>query len=311
MATETEQNAETINRNIWANLETHGREKVALDMINNYTRLRMREDGFLRKIMPGIPIQNDKLDRALNHEKPIKIIDREPNSPAAISIPFGTLPDTVLIRGSKYIVAFERIVSPRFTKDSGELRTYEMDIRQIVSDNAVKDMLAEEDGKFIRGVNTALIGQDMVTAWSQTTQWESLSGGVSRNNWYDSLMIMPRTDAHLMVKKALMNNVTIMQFQKWDRNEAGGDLSEEMLRDGFTMRKLGEVEIYSTIKRSLVPDNSVYFFADDNFIGKHFTLEDTVMYVKREAFMMEFFAYQTSGIGIGHTGGLARADYLN
>jgi hypothetical protein len=33
------------------------------------------------------------------------------------------------------------------------------------------------------------------------------------------------------------------------------------------------------------------------------------MYIKREAFMLEFFAYQTAGGTIGFTSGLARADF--
>lgn len=312
MATETEAQARKISREIYAGLNTPGQEKWANEMVNSYTRTRMREDGFLRKIMPAVPIANDELDRAVNHEKPIKIVDREPNSPAAVSVPYGAQPETYFIRGQKYVVLFDRIVSPRFTKDSEELRTYHADVRQILSDNAIKDMLAEEDGKFIRTINNALGGAaNATTAWSEDVQWETISGGITRETWQEALSIMPRTDASLEVKKALFNNITVRQFLKWGRNEVGGDLAEELFRDGFTLTELGKVELYSTIKRTLVPDNTVFMFAAENFIGKHYTLEDTVMYVKREAFMMEFFAYQSSGVGIGHTGGLARADFTN
>jgi hypothetical protein len=33
------------------------------------------------------------------------------------------------------------------------------------------------------------------------------------------------------------------------------------------------------------------------------------MYIKREAFFIEFFSYETIGAGIGHTSGLSRTDY--
>jgi hypothetical protein len=33
------------------------------------------------------------------------------------------------------------------------------------------------------------------------------------------------------------------------------------------------------------------------------------MYIRREAYMLEFFAYQTSGATLGHTGGLAGYDF--
>lgn len=312
-ATETEAQARQISQDIFARLRAGGgQEKVALDMVNNFTRTRMREDGFLRKIMPAIPITNDELDRSVSHEKPIKIVDREPNSPAAMSIPFGTMPNTIFVRGSKYVVHFDRIVSPRFTKDTDELRTYEMDIRQILSDNAIKDMLAEEDSKLILATNRAIGGSAGVeTAWSEEIQWDTIAGGVTRENWQDALAIMPRTDASLEAKRILLNNITIRQFLKWGRNEIGGDLAEEFLRDGFTLKTLSGVELISTIKRRLVPDNTIFMYASEAFLGKHYTLEETVMYVKREAFMMEFFAYQTSGLAFGHTGGIARADFVN
>ena len=35
-----------------------------------------------------------------------------------------------------------------------------------------------------------------------------------------------------------------------------------------------------TIKKDLVPTNTMYHFADPKFIGKSYILEDTTMYIK-------------------------------
>jgi hypothetical protein len=43
------------------------------------------------------------------------------DEPAAISIPFSTLPANLYIRGPRYRVQFDRIVTPKFTKDVDEL----------------------------------------------------------------------------------------------------------------------------------------------------------------------------------------------
>jgi hypothetical protein len=40
-------------------------DKAAIDAVNDWTRRMMREDGFLHKIMPPIPITNDELDRLI------------------------------------------------------------------------------------------------------------------------------------------------------------------------------------------------------------------------------------------------------
>lgn len=302
--------SQLLNETLFEQLSTPGMEKTAVDAINDFTRTKMREDGFLRRIMPPLQISNDELDRQVDTDKPVKVIDKEPDSPAAISVPFATLPQNVYIRGPRYRVHFHRIVSPRFTKDVDELRTYSMDIRQVLSDNAIKDMLAEEDGKFITAVNSACgatAGADTPTAGAP--QFIDKSGGVNRDNLVDSMKVMPGLPSRLETNTILMNSVTVKDILKFTRDNAGGDLSQDMLLKGWSEGEVLGARLLITIKSDLVLDGQAYFFADPKFIGKFFLIEDTTMYVKREAYMLEFFAYETVGATIGHTGGLVRVDY--
>lgn len=300
---------QVLNEELFAQLETPGMEKNALDAVNEFTRVRVREDGFYRKIIPPVQVSNDDLDRQVDTDKPVIVVDKEPGSPAAISIPFATLPINVYIRGPRYRVMFDRIVTPRFVKDIDELRTWQMDIRQVLSDNAIKDMLAEEDSKFLTAVNTALVNPNTVVPTSGVVQWETIFGGISRDTVQEALKIMPKTPSHLEVNTVLVNNVTVRELLKWGYDEAGGDISGDFLKKGWSELDLMNVKWVVTIKRDLVPDDSMFFFGDPRFIGKSYLLEDTTMHIKREAFMIEFFAYETLGGSIGHTGGLARADF--
>jgi len=300
---------QVLNEELFAQLETPGMEKNALDAVNEFTRVRVREDGFYRKIIPPVQVSNDDLDRQVDTDKPVIVVDKEPGSPAAISIPFATLPINVYIRGPRYRVMFDRIVTPRFVKDIDELRTWQMDIRQVLSDNAIKDMLAEEDSKFLTAVNTALVGANQVVPTSGVIQWETVWGGISRDTVQEALKIMPKTPSHLEVNTVLLNNVTIREILKWGYDEAGGSLSGDFLKNGWSEIDLMGCKWVVTIKRDLVPDDTFYMFGDPRFIGKSYLLEDTTMHIKREAFMIEFFAYETLGGSIGHTGGLARADF--
>lgn len=283
--------------------------KEAEDAVNEFTRTKMREDGFYRRIMPPIPITNDELDRQVDTDKPVKVVDKEPDSPAAISIPFATLPTNLYIRGPRYRVMFDRIATPRFTKDVDELRTWIMDIRQVLSDNAIKDMLAEEDGKFLRAVNSALVGAGLTVPTSGTVQYEVIAGGITRDTLWDSLKVMPNTPSNLEVHLVMCNNITIKEVGKFTHNEMGGTLSEEIMKNGWSLQKFMGVNWIITIKKGLVATNTMYHFADPKFIGKSYVLEDTTMYIRREAYMLEFFAYETMGGSIGHTSGLARVDY--
>jgi hypothetical protein len=308
MATKTE--SQLINETVFEQLQTPGMEKVAIDAINDFTRVRMREDGFFRRILPPLQISNDELDRQVDTDNPVKVVDKEPDSPAAVSVPFGTLPTNIYIRGPRFRVAFDRILTPRFTKDVEQLRTWVMDIRQVLSDNAIKDMLAEEDSKFISAVNSILVGQDQVSPISGVAQWQSISGGITRESMQDAFKIMPKAPYHLEVHTVLVNNVTIREIMKWGRDEMGGDFAQDLVKNGWSEQNFMNARWIITIKRDLVPDDTIFMFADPKFIGKSYALEDTTMYVKREAFMIEFFAYQCLGSSISHVGGLARADFV-
>ena len=158
--------------------------KEAQDAINDYTRMQMREDGFTRRVIPPVTITNDELDRQVDTDKPVKVIDKEPDSPAAVSVPFATLPLNRYIRGPRYRVMFDRILTPKFVKDVDELRTYDMDIRQILSDNSIKDMLAEEDGKFILTLNTLLGAKGSIIPETGVAQYVGIAGGVTRDTLY-------------------------------------------------------------------------------------------------------------------------------
>lgn len=307
MATKAQVRA--VNEQLFEQLDSPSMRKQAIDAVNDFTRTTMREDGFYRKIMPSLQISNDDLDRQVGTDKPCKVVDKEPGSPASISIPFATLGTALYIRGPRYLVSFDRIVSPRFSKDVDELRTWVMDIRQVLSDNAIKDMLAEEDSKFLSTVNEVLLGADTVMPLSGVAQWETISGGITRDTVLDAFKIMTRTPSHLEVSTVLCNNTTIKEVQKWGRDEMGGDFSQEVLRNGWAEVEFMNARWIVTIKRDLVPDDSVYMFGDPKFIGKHYLLEDTTMYIDRRAYMLEFFAYQTSGGTIAHSGALARADF--
>jgi hypothetical protein len=51
-------------------------EQVAAGSINDFVRQNVREAGFLRRIVPSFTISNDELDRAVDTDRPIKVLDR-------------------------------------------------------------------------------------------------------------------------------------------------------------------------------------------------------------------------------------------
>ena len=133
-----------------------GLQKEAQNGVNDYLRLRAREDGFARRVQPPIDVTPADLDRQVDTVKPVIVKDMEPNTPGGYSVPFGTVPMNYYMDAPRYRIMFDRIMSYRFTADVANLLTYDLDIRQIFNDLMLKDILSEEDRKYIAVADTSV-----------------------------------------------------------------------------------------------------------------------------------------------------------
>ena len=113
--------------------------KEAADMVSDYLRLKNREDGFARKILPPQTITSANLDRQVDTPDPVVVIDMEADSAGAQTIPFGTGPMSVNIEAGRYAVFLRRVISKRYQSDVARLLTWNMDIRQMLKDFLLKD----------------------------------------------------------------------------------------------------------------------------------------------------------------------------
>ena len=96
-----------------------------------------------------------------------------------------------------------------------------------------------------------------------------------------------------------------------DRVEIGGDLAEELFRNGFTERQIMGLRWFITIKTDLVPKNVIYYFAAPKFLGDFYTFEDVTCSTKHENFLFEMFCYEMLGATIKNSGAVARAEFIN
>lgn len=282
--------------------------KTAAKASTDFIRTKLMEDSFYRKILPQEPITDADLDNSLVLRKPRKIIEKEPNSTGAMTVQYGTLPNQLFLEGDKFPVYFNRIVTQQYVKDVGELRTWKMDLRQVMLDQQMKWIAEEEDRRFIDGVNAAITLPFAMGA-TNTCQWYTLQGGMSRENMVDALAVMCMTRSRLNPKTVLINQVTAREIIKWGRDEVGGDFAQKLLLDGWQNEQIMGVRWLVTIKRELVPDGRMYMFADPKYIGKHYVLDDVTMYVKNEAYFVSWFLYKEAGGAIGNISGLAAADF--
>lgn len=285
------------------------RIKRATDQLGDYTRSRIREDGFLRNWIPPETVEDSDLVRAVDHADNMCVFDREPDSGPAISAGYDQIPDKIYLKARRWAIVFQRIFTPRVSVDVGRLRTWKADLRKIVSDNMVRDMTAEEDGKWIRIVNKMLVGPNVVLQPSNVAQYQVMHGSITRDTIAESFNIIPSCDASFPNNKMILNHITLNQFLKPGMEEVGGTLAQDIYESGWSRDKYMGVDMCVTIKRKLVPNMTIYYSTKPEYVGKFLTLHEPIMHVDTDAFFVEFFAYSESGMGIANQQSIARVDY--
>ena len=295
--------------------------KEAQEGVEDYLRMKLYEDGFARRIQPPTKIEPSDLDRQVDTDKPVIILDKEPNAPAAYSVPFGTLPIGHYIKGPRFRVMFDRVMSRRFRADVNTLLTYDMDIKQILEDIILKQIMAEEDRKYLAVVDYIVTqghpGNVDLPAGRNANSYNATLlccqnitfDGITRVSLADMRKGLPTTNRHLNPAVALVNNITIWDVCQLTRNEVGGDLAEEMFTNGFTERNIMGLKWVVTIKTDLVPTGVIYQFAEPKFLGRFFVLDDVTLSTKKEDYMIEFFAYECIGAAIGNEAAVCRANF--
>ena len=305
------ENAELLSKLI---SEDDGQLKEAASVGSNMIRRRIREDGFLRSIIPQEVVTNADLDRVQDNDRPVIIEDMEPLSPGAASISFGGAADTAFYYGNKFTVVFNPITTREYTKDINELRTYRMDLRQVITDNALKDVQTEEDGTFITMVDT-IVGatpnrwgtSDANLGAAGINQNWTIDGGFTRDNCVEMLSVIENQNLNNGI--FLMNRRTMKNYLKFTRDQIGGDLSQDLFKQGA--KALSSAEIWGTkhlftLKRDLVPDNVVYLFTEPGFLGRNYELSPLTLYVSKQKDILKFSARETIGVSIANVAGVAK-----
>ena len=302
-----------------------GEEKKAAVSAQSFTRMKLREESFTEKIITPIDISNDDLDKAENPELLVKWNDREPDTAPAVTIPLGVVPDMYQFNGTRYPSYFTRITSPKYNKDIDQLRSYDYDIRAIMLELSTKDIATEIDTRFMSRIDSIVGTKNSVNRVSgvsinglELPQHVGISGGITRENVAEAFKVIKRLkvpfgpsqpDGGETKGVMLMNNVTADDFVKMSRSEVGGDLAQEMWVNGLPSKTLLGVKPIYTIKRDLVPDGVIYLFSSEEFFGKYYRLQPLTVFMKNEAYFLEYFQYMNLSLAIGNVKGVVKVDF--
>ena len=273
-------------------------------------RTEIREEGFLRKIIPEKTVTSEDIDRVVEHDRPVIIEEIEAQSKGAMSVGFNTPTDTAMFYGPKGVIEFHQIKTPRYKKNIHELHTYRHDLKKSIVEKALNDIQVREDGSLIKSVNR-LVGPENGVGRSGFRQNFVINGGITRSTYIE----MKKKLGKLRLRNGvfLMNTTTAAEFEKFHHDEWGGPGAEDVWKKGLigsiNDAVLSGVRHIFTIKDELVPDNVVYCFTEPAFLGKFYILQDATMYVKKEEDILSMNATETIGLGILNVAGVIRTRF--
>lgn len=290
-----------------------GHVKKAQQATDNFLRIRVREDGVARKILPPVPVTSEQFTPQVDTDQPVIVEEKEPASPGAVVMAFGDMnPPAFYLQGRKYKVVFYRISSPTVRKDEAELKTYRSDVRQLLAEMIVKDLSWAEDSEFIAACNTLMGGTAGASnIMNGLVHWRQISGGVSRISVGSAFKFTFDPPSRIPITRVLTNAATAHELWKFDRLEVGGDAAENIFFEGWGDRKLNGCDVIMSIKKELIPNDTFYMFGDNRFLGRFYVWQEPTIYIKREDVMIEFRAHEIIGMAIGHGDGVFRFDFVS
>ncbi|MDR1140493.1 MAG: hypothetical protein LBL62_02295 [Planctomycetaceae bacterium] len=289
-------------------------EKAAESVGTDLIRERVREKSFAKTMFTWTTTHNTQLVPQLKTEENIRYFDYEVDSPASMAIGLYGNPGNYLYGGRRGAMKFYRMITPRMFKDVNEMRTYSYDIRRIIADNVVRDMAVQFDTYLIWGIYHAVGGApDAIPKWSEAPQWKQYSGNFGRETVprMKEQMIKVQGDRGFVIKHALVNTVTALQPAKLGRDEMGGDLAQDLMRDGVTYDNWGGLTWTTTIKRKLVKDGEIFTFCDEDYFIRCSMLQETTMYIDSKMDMIEFVAADNSGMLLANLRCVNKIDLLD
>jgi hypothetical protein len=275
--------------------------KEAASTATSYIRDRLREESFLAdKILTEHTITADQLDKNEDLDELQKIVEREPLPDSeATWVTFKGMPAARYLKQKAGVVKFGEIQTDKVVKNIFELKTSDNDVRQIVADNQVKDVLKQQDGKFIETCEAIMV--------ANPTQDLAYAGGLTKVSFIEAMKALP--NLQIGNAKILFNEATGKEFLKWDTTDIGYEMTTYHYKSGLGEGKIMGIPFISTIKNDIVDDNVVWFFGPEDFLGKFFTLQEATVFMKSEGPFIEFFTYKCLGMGIFNTKAVIRATF--
>lgn len=267
---------------------TDGIQKVAGAM-NSFIRMKVRELGLARRIINPAYVTKDDLKPRTDSDTLEFIADKEVDS-EAYTASFGGTVGAHAIKGIRVAIPLWKIMSPKFRINEESLLAFSYPVTKIIEENSLKDIYKQEDLALITLAEAAVASTGNVS--------DHVATGLTKAKLMGLLNVMVQDENSGSPVTILMNETNWNELLTADAQVISNDLAKEILINGYPYTTAFGKRLVLTRKTSVVPVNTVYAFAGEEWLGHLLLLGDMKFFIKTEHGEIEFGIRETLGMSI-------------
>jgi hypothetical protein len=296
-----------------------GIRKQASADFNQWLRTYQRQDGVFRKLMPPVPVTEEDFAETIETRDPMIIRTMYPRSAGAISTNFDTGTISTGMYTDKYTVYIHRAWTPKYRIDKAYLAAYKNDLLGAFKDLSLQDLLAVEDvegmslvnsivGDIAEGENHGEINEEI-----GIRQNINLGSVVSPDSITLAVKGLTMSNDNISPAKALVHRSFWYELINAMKADTYGDRLAEQAITG-NMKELEEnllgIKWFTCLERKLVPYNTMYIFAGQEYCGDFLTWGEAEIFSElKDGIWFEMFGHEQYGMSMPYSGCVVRANF--
>jgi hypothetical protein len=286
-------------------------DKSAAADMDSMTRKMVREGSFADSFITPKEVGADENVLQIDTDQHVILIPFEPDSPGAVQGYLDAPSDGFYAYGRYYPLVLREFTTNTVQKSLVELETYKYDIRQLLGDNMVKDLIGLKDVMFMGAVGQILGAANSTNNYVGRPLYVQQSSAITFSSFKDSQKPLYDEPFNLEPTRFLTGRLTLPEFEKMAIDEfRGTKIAEDIFNGSLKQGEFNQMPFVSTTKKALVPPGALFFFPDEKFMGQARMHTPPTMHVKREKARISFSYWMIYGMSLGHLGCATRTDFL-
>ena len=290
--------------------EDHSLNKSAEADMDVLTRKMVREGSFSDSFLTPQKLSPEENVIQMDTDQHVVLIPFEPDSPGGQASYLDGPSDDFYMYGRYYPLRLQEYNTQTVVKSTVELETYKYDIRQLIGDNMVKNLVALKDYLFMGMVNRMLGAPNSMNYYVNRSLYHVQSSAITFSSFKDAQKPLYDEPFNLEPTRFLLGRLTLPELEKTAVDEfRGTKIAEDIYNGSLKQGEFNQMPFVSTTKKALVPEGSMFFFPDEKYMGQSREHTPPTMYVERKRSRIHFQYYMIIGMALGHLACATRTDF--